>query len=90
MGTNSGTGIYCPLCKSIQICRMRTEYDSFSKGNRYETEYPEIQYFMRPRECMKCGHDFETYEIASGFILELVKLRELVEQMKLTINKYQD
>ena len=41
-------------------------------------------------ECMKCGHDFETYEIASGFILELVKLRELVEQMKLTINKYQD
>lgn len=89
MGITKGTNIYCPLCKSIQNCRVRTEYDSWGKGNAIDSDYEDIRYFRRIRECNRCNKDIETVEIDSGFINELKALRKLVEEMKLTINKYQ-
>ena len=85
--SSGGTNIYCRNCKSIQTCRMRTEYDSWSKGNDYALGHPDIRYFRRPRECLKCGFDFETYEINGGFIRELVLLRNFVKEMIPAINK---
>jgi len=88
MATTKGTDIYCPLCKSIQNCRVRTEYDSWGKGNFIDPDYEDIRYFQRIRQCNRCLEDIETVEIDSDFIIELKALRKLVEEMKLNINKY--
>ena len=89
MGTNKGTNIYCPFCKSIQNCRVRTEYDSWGKGNAIDSDYEDIHYFQRIRQCNRCLEDIYTVEIDTDLIDELKALRKLVEEMKLTMNKYQ-
>lgn len=90
MGSTGGTKIYCPNCKAVQTCRVCHDLDSWTKGNYRNQTYPDINFFERPRECLKCGDVFVTYEVYSDLILELVNLRNFVKEMKLAFDNPQN
>ena len=46
------------------------------------TSHPDIHVFRRIRECQKCGSDFMTYEVSEDLIDELVRLRNLLPEMR--------
>jgi transcriptional regulator NrdR family protein len=88
METGGGTQIWCPKCKSIRECKVLW-YDNTSKGNFYNKEFPDLNWRQRPRECNSCGHTFDTYEIHSSAIKELIKLRKTLTSIQKTIELHQ-
>ena len=72
-----GTEIYCPNCKSNQICKAHPpSYLGEGRERRLEIEtHSDIHWFRRARECLTCGHAFLTGELDEAFIKELVDLR---------------
>jgi transcriptional regulator NrdR family protein len=88
METGGGTQIWCPKCKSIQECKVLW-YENTSKGNFYNKENPDLNWRQRPRECNSCGHNFDTYEIHSAAIEELMQLRKTLTSIQKTIDLHQ-
>ena len=84
MESGGGTQLWCSKCKEIQECKVLW-YDNTSKGNFSNREFPDLHWRERPRECNKCGHLFNTYEIEKSAIDELVSLRTLVNEIKSSI-----
>lgn len=87
-----GTEIYCPGCKSFSVCRgvSPTNIGKPKAQRWYRTDYQDIAWFRRGRECLDCGHKFLTAEVDEAFIEELVELRErLAEKQKATIRAIQ-
>lgn len=74
-----GTEMYCPKCKKITICSAMTvsqlSFDGCSSQRICHTEYDDLQWFRRGRECQACGHQFLTAEIIEDFIDELADAR---------------
>lgn len=84
----SGTKIYCPGCESFTVCRAVSPTNiGKPKAQRWHrTDYQDIAWFRRGRECLNCGHKFLTAEVDEAFIEELVELRErLAEKQKTAI-----
>ena len=88
MESGGGTQLWCSNCDEIQECKVLW-YDNDSKGNFVNNEYSDLHFRQRPRECNKCGHLFDTYEINSSVIDELIELRKLMCSIKLSINEQQ-
>lgn len=88
MVKKGGTQMYCPKCKSIQVCRaIPTNEVGKKSGQRwYRADHPDINWFRRGRQCLKCYHRFVTSEINEAYLTELVQLREALS----TIRKHSD
>lgn len=88
METGGGTQLWCHNCAGIRECKVLW-YDNTSKGNFYNTEFPDLQWRERPRECNSCGHHFNTYEIEQSAISELIELRKLINEIQRSIETQQ-
>ncbi len=73
-----GTKIYCPGCKTFSVCRAisPTALGKPKAQRWHRTDYPDVSWFRRGRECLDCGHEFLSAEVDEAFLLELVKLSE--------------
>lgn len=86
----SATTLWCPKCKEHRPCRSLSDreaddYLSTRRGPRfYMPGHDDLQYFSRVRECEQCGEDFQTAEVESTFLDELVKLRTALAEIKLS------
>ena len=88
MESGGGTQLWCPNCAGIRECKVLW-YDNISKGNFYNTEFPDLQWRERPRKCNSCGHHFNTCEIDQRAISELIELRKLLVEIKTNIERHQ-
>lgn len=59
------------------------------KAQRWtRTDYDDVAWFRRGRNCLTCGHDFLTAEVEEIFIEELVELRRrIAKKQRLIVNK---
>jgi hypothetical protein len=73
-----GTKIYCPKCRDFSVCRAisPTAFEEPKAQRWHRTDYQDIAWFRRGRECLTCGHRFLSAELDERFIEELVELRE--------------
>lgn len=73
-----GTKVYCPRCKEFRTCRaLPPPRLGKPKGRRwYRTDYRDIAWFRRVRECGICGHGFLSAETEEALLEELAELRE--------------
>ena len=88
MESGGGIQLWCSNCAGIRECKVLW-YDNTSKGNFYNTEFPDLQWRERPRECNSCGHHFNTYEIEAAAISELIELRKLLKDIQKSIETQQ-
>jgi len=85
-----GTKIYCPGCRTFNVCRAfsPTQLGKPKAQRWHRTDYQDIAWFRRGRECLSCGHKFLSAEVDESFIEELVELRErLAEKNKVIVRK---
>ena len=83
-----GTKIYCPGCNSFSICRAisPTKIGKPKAQRCHRTDYQDIAWFRRGRECLRCGYRFLSAEVDETFVTELVELRErLAKKQKATV-----
>ena len=82
-----GTIMYCPACGKVTPCKAihpsNLTGDDFDEP-RFFKHYkaPDIYGFSRGRECLECGHKFETVEIEYRFLKELIDLREKLSDIE--------
>ena len=90
MGTQGGTKMFCPSCREVQVCQAVYEGKAGLKGGQrwYRTDYPDIQWFRRVRQCLDCDAVFVTAEIREDFLKELVALRDALSDIKVNAEKY--
>jgi transcriptional regulator NrdR family protein len=90
MGKKGGTQMHCPKCKCIRVCRaIPTNEVGKKSGQRwYKTDHPDINWFRRGRQCLKCSHRFLTSEINEKYLDELVELREALSNIKKHSEQY--
>jgi transcriptional regulator NrdR family protein len=88
MESGGGTQLWCPKCDAIRACKVLW-FDNASKGNFIDSEFPDLHYRERPRECNKCGEHFNTYEINQSAIEELKELRKLIQGIRQSIEEKQ-
>ena len=87
MGKDGGTQMWCPGCKSLQICRVSTE-ESSDRGPRYYKKNPSIHTFRRPRECNSCGLFFWTDEISEDLTSQIVQRVDTFSETRQRINNF--
>ena len=80
MDNLNGTKTWCKECQAVTECRV-SEYENDSKGIFTDTTYPDLNYRIRPRECLDCGNQFRTCEIEDTAVNELVELRKLISSI---------
>lgn len=91
-----GTKLYCPNCRSIEVCSAVPLADAFETGGQrlYFPAHADINWFRRARECQRCYHVFLTGELEGSLIDELVSLRsksgELAEENKALKRQLED
>jgi hypothetical protein len=90
MGGGGGTKMYCPHCKSIQVCMAISPSEVGKKSARrwYRTDHPDINWFRRGRQCLECQKKFVSSEVNEDFIDELVELRDALKNIKEHSEKY--
>jgi hypothetical protein len=91
MGRNGGTQMYCPSCQEVRVCKAipLAPLIGESCGQRlYKTEYTDINWFRRGRECQYCFEEFITSEMNEELLEELVELRRALGQIKENATKY--
>ena len=79
MGKDGGTQLWCPNCKSIQVCRVDSIYieSDENRGNVFWHRVPSIRSFRRPRVCNKCEESFWTDEVNEDLLEKLLDYEEL-------------
>jgi hypothetical protein len=90
MGEQGGTKMYCPSCQEIQVCQaIHGGKVGLKGGQRWQrTDYPDIQWFRRVRQCLNCSEVFITAEIREDILEELVALRDALSDIKVNAEKY--
>ena len=85
MGKDGGTQLWCPNCKSIQVCRVDASYSESdeNRGNIFWRQVPEINSFRRPRVCNKCEEFFWTDEVNEEWIEKLIDYERLSDAYSL-------
>lgn len=84
-----GTKVYCPGCKSFQICVAisPTRLGEPKAQRWHHIDHTDIAWFRRGRRCQHCSHTFLSAEVDEAFIDELVELRRRVaERQKVAVN----
>lgn len=83
--------MYCTFCEDITPCRSVnfSEYDLGSDRRFYKVDHSDIQWFRRLRVCDICSTDFMTAEVEEGFLDELVKLREALQDIRDNAQEYE-
>lgn len=73
-----GTKLFCPFCKEFTVCKaMSPTAIGQPKAQRwYRTDYQDIYWFRRARQCLTCKKIFLTAEIHEVLLEELIELRE--------------
>lgn len=89
MESGGGTQLWCYKCKAITECKVSMYYND-SKGNFSSSEFKDLNWRERPRECKICKAEFETYEIESSAIRELIELRKLMIAIKSSIKMQEE
>lgn len=83
---NNTTGgkdhIFCPNCTSITKCKVSKPAISVSTDSSPQQEMSGIHYLKRNRKCANCNSEFETVEMDSSMLHELIQLRSIVERIK--------
>ena len=76
MGKDGGTQLWCSNCKSIQICRVDSNYSGLDgdRGNVVYSQVPDLNSFRRPRICNNCEDLFWTDEVNEEWIGKLISL----------------
>jgi hypothetical protein len=85
--------MWCPECSSIQVLKaVPAAYitgEARDHNQRwYRKDYPDIHWFQRGRECLKCGHSFLTGEAQLTMLQELAELRDALASVKRNAEKY--
>jgi hypothetical protein len=82
-----GTKVYCPACKSFNICQAVSPTKAGKpKAQRwYRTDHEDISWFRRARRCSQCGTVFLTAEIDETFLTEIVTLRSQLAAKNMVI-----
>ncbi len=82
-----GTKIYCPGCSSFSICKALSPTTMGKpKAQRWHrTDFNDISWFRRARQCLSCGHTFLTSEVDEAYISELVELRNRLAEKNQSI-----
>jgi transcriptional regulator NrdR family protein len=88
METGGGTNLWCPKCACIKECKVLW-YENKSNGNFFDTDFPDLHWRERSRECNSCGHQFNTYEIEGTTVSELIELRKLLKEFQKLIEEQQ-
>ncbi len=85
-----GTSMYCPHCKTVQVCKALSpsELGEPSDQRLQFDGHPDIQWFRRGRQCLKCGETFMTGEVQEGVIFEFVKMRVMLTGLKTNGKEY--
>lgn len=85
-----GTRIYCPHCKKVTICAGKNpSYITGKSGQRwYRSDYSDIQWFRRARQCQTCFDMFLTAELSEDFLKELIELRGALANIKKNAEAY--
>ena len=86
MESGGGTRLWCSRCGEIRECKVLW-YDNYAKGNFVDEDFSDLHYRQRPRECNTCGGIFNTHEVDSSLIDELVALRKLIIGFQINIEK---
>jgi hypothetical protein len=85
-----GTGKWCPRCQ--QICVVKVVPLSslgYAAGQRYyRTDHKAINWFRRGLECQDCFHSWPSAELPESYILELIKLRDALQDIKTHAETY--
>lgn len=88
MESGGGTQVWCANCGAIRECKVLW-YDNYAKGNFVDEDFSDLHYRQRPRECNTCGKIFNTREVNSSVIDELVALRKLFLGFQVNIEDQQ-
>ncbi len=77
---------FCPNCTRITKCKITKLTTSDSTDTSPQQELSGIHYFKRYRKCANCNSEFETVEIDSSMLYELIRLRSIVDKIKSELN----
>lgn len=79
----TATQLWCPECERVTPCRSVTRYTATGDwppeedpGRWRLTDYPDLRFYRRWRECTRCGLVFATVEIREGILDELTEHRD--------------
>lgn len=90
----SATQLYCPHCKAIRSCNVADYHDAKDFAGEpgqqrwYRKDHPDINWFRRVRQCSTCSELFTTVELDEQLLLELVRLRERVGELRSKIDTH--
>ena len=89
-GASGGTQMYCPECKKIEACSAisTTKLRERSGQRWFRTQYDDMQWFRRARECQSCKFQFLTSEVHEAFLDELVELGDAFSDLKSNAESY--
>jgi hypothetical protein len=78
--------VYCPSCTDFQRSKSLRIPRSVEGGKRrfHYVREPDIAWFRRKRQCVKCGREFLTGEISEALIEELLRLRQKQTRQRLS------
>ncbi len=85
--------MWCPECKGIRVCKaipgadVTWDTDDYTQ-RRYHSAHNDLNWFQRGRECLTCEHRFLTGEIGLDFLFELVRLRDALNNIKISAEQY--
>jgi len=94
---NGGTEMYCRNCETTQFCKKinLSEFgdesylgDCSNEQRRWSSKYPDLQFFMRGRKCLVCKSEFITVEIHESALQELVRLREIWDDITIRLGDF--
>ncbi|MFN3259900.1 MAG: hypothetical protein ACE37J_05000 [Pikeienuella sp.] len=89
-GKEGGTQMWCPYCKRTRVCAAKAPAKKGKTNVRrlHYVNHPDINFFRRGRQCQICGTFFHTSEVEEDFLIELMKLRDQLSEIKSFAEKY--
>jgi len=87
----SAAQLWCPRCKEVHPCHSMNPSEIGETGGRRFSMIgaDDVEFVRRFRRCDECGEDFETAEVETRFLDELVKLRSALADLKTNAAAYQ-
>lgn len=82
-----GTYKWCPECEDITICKAK---NPGGNQRRYMANGPDIHLFRRSLSCKNCGNEWLSAEVEHKFLVELLELREALNDLKMNALKFQE
>jgi hypothetical protein len=77
---------YCAKCNSIMPCEAIPSPTREPSDAAILQALSGIHYFKRQRRCTNCNHEFETVEIDSTVLYELMRMKSQVDKFKRDLN----